>query len=421
MTGEGSSDDMDADEAAAGGLAQMRGSQANFFSTPQKRAGSGALQELFYRTGTPGGRAEYLLASPGSQDRPPLGLPSPSGSRGRGGRGGAGPPKSPAGRKGFKARRGKSARGAAGRAAAAAARAAAAAAAAAAGSQGSSGQRGGTVGRAAAAAAAAEGMDLDAHADGHGLGGGMAGLLVSESELLSENDHDYMDAGLHMPGGHAGGVDCIMMLCCRPLTVVLLWSNCQQLGCCHFLHGLWWAACTWFLDRCLLLSGQGCGDLHDTSLSTCSPLHVQCMPQLFSAACLRCIVLCVPQSLAWQRPASAHPTCAPTASTTRPAAWCCWASVALMRRRENPPQPPSCAVCGRRPQRVPQTCPSCCHSHCSQLGAAAGGMGTMGACTAWSVVTGVGGGAARGARRRRRRHPTATGASPSSPLSSSTR
>jgi hypothetical protein len=207
MTGEGSSDDMDADEAAAGGLAQMRGSQANFFSTPQKRAGSGALQELFYRTGTPGGRAEYLLASPGSQDRPPLGLPSPSGSRGRGGRGGAGPPKlSPACRKGFKPRRGKSARGAAGRAAAAAARAAAAAAAAAAGSQGSSGQRGGTVGRAAAAAAAAEGMDLDAHGDGHGLGGGMAGLLVSESELLSENDHDYMEAGLHMPGGCSGGL-----------------------------------------------------------------------------------------------------------------------------------------------------------------------------------------------------------------------
>jgi hypothetical protein len=193
---DGSSDDLDADEAAAGGLAQMRGSQGGFFSTPQKRAGSGALQELFYRTGTPGGRAEYLLASP--SDRPPLGLPSPSGSRGRGGRGAA-PLKSPAGaRKVVKGRGGrKAARGAAGRAAAAAARAAAAAAAAAAaGSQGSSGQRGGTVGRAAAAAAAAEGMDL-----GHDDGGGMAGLLVSESELLSDADHDYMDGGLHIPGG----------------------------------------------------------------------------------------------------------------------------------------------------------------------------------------------------------------------------
>lgn len=151
------------------------------------------MQELFYRTGTPGGRAEYLLASP--SDRPPLGLPSPSGSRGRRGA----PPKSPAGaRKGMSkgGKRGKGTRGAAGRAAAAAARQAAAAAAA--GSQGSSGQRGGTVGRAAAAAAAAEGMDLGAA--GGEEGAAMPGLLVSESELLSDADHDYMDAGLHMPG-----------------------------------------------------------------------------------------------------------------------------------------------------------------------------------------------------------------------------
>lgn len=46
--GDGSSEDVDVDEAAAGGLAQMRGSQGNFFSTPQKRGGSGALQVRYY-------------------------------------------------------------------------------------------------------------------------------------------------------------------------------------------------------------------------------------------------------------------------------------------------------------------------------------------------------------------------------------
>lgn len=222
--GEGSSDDMDADEAAAGGLAQMRGSQGGFFSTPQKRAGSGALQELFYRTGTPGGRAEFLLASP--SDRHPSGLPSPSGSRGRAGRGAAPPPKSPGARKGKGGRRGKASRGAAGRAAAAAARAAAAAAAAADGSQGSSGQRGGTVARAAAAAAAAEGMDLGAHEEGHG----MAGLLVSESELLSDADHDYMDAGLHMPG---------RVVCC----CVRCWSDKSFASCCWLRSALQLSTC----------------------------------------------------------------------------------------------------------------------------------------------------------------------------------
>lgn len=234
--GDGSSSDLDADEAAAGGLAQMSRSQGGFYSTPQKRTGSGALQELFYRTGTPGGRAEYLLASP--SDRPPLGLPSPTGSRGR-----RGPPKSPGGRlRGISGkgaggggaaaaaassggRRAKAARGAAGRAAAAAARAAAAAT-----SQGSSGQRGGTVGRAAAAAAAAEGMDLDGlGADGEGGAGGRAergGLLVSESELLSDGEHDYMEGGLPMPGEDGGVFVCLGVHAC-----VWVWEREQGTAC----------------------------------------------------------------------------------------------------------------------------------------------------------------------------------------------
>lgn len=129
------------------------------------------------------------------------------------------------------------------------------------------------------------------------------------------------------------------------------------------------------------------GRRHVSLVLTAVRPHVLCVPA--TSTSLPCIALYCPvphvlQSLAWQRPASARPTCAPTACTTRPAAWCSWASAALMKRPENPPPPLSCAACGRRPQRVPQTSPSCCRSRCSQQVAAAGGTGaTTGACTVW--------------------------------------
>lgn len=354
--GDGSSDDMDADEAAAGGLAQMRGSQ-RFFTTPQKRTGSGSLQELFYRTGTPGGRAEYLLASP--SDRPPLGLPSPNGSRGR--RGGA-PPKSPAGRKALaKGKRGKAARGAAGRAAAAAARAAAA-------SQGSSGQRGGTVGRAAAAAAAAEGMDLD---DGGGGMGGMAGLLVSESELLSDVDNDYMDGGMHLQGGHSKGLLVFWLYLFNSSTL------CNQPTCLFARHAVL---------KCQRLARRGhvslcrvfflflnfvCSSLPACTCPLHSPSHSSCPPT---------------QSQAWHLPASARPTCAHTVHRSPHAAWCCSASAGWKRTRASRRQPQSCAACGRRPRRA--TCPSCCRSRCSQQAARALLAGTA---TTAIIISMVGG------------------------------
>lgn len=205
-------------------------------------------------------------------------------------------------------------------------------------------------------------------------------------------------------------------------------------------------------------SGRESKGLRACDLLACCALRVSLKQLLLPLSITQhsCITTPSPllqkQSQAWAQPASAPPTCAPTAPRSRPAVPSCSASAAhstwTTTQGASPPPRASCAACGKRQQRA--ICPSCCRSPYSQQAAAAqpraaaaGGMGDM--TPTWAVggtlsritmravaCAAMGGLGALGARvvvararreeaqeGRARRRPTqiATGASRYAPLS----